>query len=134
MAYIEWQPNYSVGVAMIDEQHRHFVGILNKLYEIIQDSKTSELDSITKELAQYTKTHFDTEEGYFKKFKYEYADEHIAEHKKLITNVESFLEESGENRLIRSFELLEFLEKWLVGHLATMDKGYTACFNAHGLK
>jgi len=134
MAYIEWQSDYSVGVAVIDEQHKHFVGILNKLYEIIQDSKTSELDSITKELAQYTKKHFDTEENYFKKFKYKYADEHIAEHERLITEVDEFFKESGENRLIRSFELLEFLEKWLVGHLATMDKSYTKCFNEHGLK
>ncbi|MEI6228443.1 MAG: bacteriohemerythrin [Candidatus Saccharibacteria bacterium] len=134
MAYIEWQQDYSVGVALIDEQHKHFVGILNKLYETIQSAKTKELATITTELVKYTKTHFDTEEKYFKEFKYEYTDEHIAEHKRLIGKVGEFLENNGENHLIRSFELLEFLEDWLVGHLATMDKSYTKCFNEHGLK
>ena len=134
MAYIEWQPDYSVGVTLIDDQHKHFVGILNNLYEQIQTAQTNKLDSIIKELMEYTKTHFATEEKYFKEFNYEHSAEHIAEHERLIAKVSKFLDEKVENQLIKSFELLEFLENWLVGHLATMDKSYTKCFNQHGLK
>ena len=134
MTYIDWQPDYSVGVELIDEQHKHFIGILNKLYNKIQQSKTDALAPTIKELVVYTKTHYATEEKYFTEFKYENTDEHIAAHKALMAKVNEFLEDNGENHLIRSFELLEFLEDWLVGHLATMDKGYTHCFNQHGLK
>jgi hemerythrin len=133
MAYIEWQPEYSVGVKLIDDQHKHFMDTLNKLYSTIQNNEVESLNKIISELVSYTKTHFSTEEKYFKKFHYEEAAIHIAEHKRLIAKVDEFVKRKKENPLTVSFELLDFLENWLVGHLAMMDKRYTKCFNDNGL-
>lgn len=134
MEYIKWQPEYSVGVAMIDKQHQRFIDILNELYSAIQSSKTEELEGIVSELAAYTKIHFDTEEKYFKEFNYEHAIEHTAEHRRIISEVDKFIHRKDENQLKVCFELLDFLENWLIEHLAMMDQGYTKCFNSHGLK
>ena len=37
MPWIEWRPEYNVHINKIDEQHKKFVGIINKLYEALSD-------------------------------------------------------------------------------------------------
>lgn len=132
MALIEWKDEYSVNVEIIDEQHKHFVSILNKLYENVQSKNTEALPEILTELVKYKEYHFDTEEKYFKEFGYSEAKEHIAEHDKLKAEVNKFLERK-DDPLIVCFDLLDFLENWLVHHLSELDKKYTKCFNEHGL-
>ena len=133
MAYVVWKQDYSVGVEIIDDQHKHFIDIFNRLYSIIQQGQTTSLDKIIEELVIYTKVHFDTEEKYFKEFNYEGASEHINAHKILTAKVGEFLERKNEDQLIVSFELLDFMENWLIDHLSVMDKKYTKCFKEHGL-
>ena len=133
MEYIQWQDKYSVNVKSIDEQHMHFVGILNKLYEAIQSNSVQELPGIIDEIVAYADTHFETEEGYFDDFKYEGAAEHKEEHNKLKLKVGEFLERKDEDPIKLSYELLDFLEDWLVKHLADLDQKYSRCFNEHGL-
>jgi hemerythrin len=36
MAFIDWKPEYSVGHAEIDQQHRKLVEIINSLYEAMK--------------------------------------------------------------------------------------------------
>ncbi|MGB9912684.1 MAG: hemerythrin, partial [Candidatus Kapaibacteriota bacterium] len=33
MAFIEWNDNYSVGVSIIDNQHKQLIRIINELHE-----------------------------------------------------------------------------------------------------
>jgi len=133
MNFIEWKEEYSVNVKIIDEQHKHFVGILNKLYEAVQGGKEEKLPEIIDELVSYAKVHFATEEKYFDEFDFEGSAEHKEEHKKLTARVGEFLARKNEDPLKVSYELLDFLEDWLVHHLAELDKKYTSCFNEHGL-
>ncbi len=130
---IEWSDDYSVGVDLIDSQHKHFIGILNELYECLETSNTQKLPSILKELATYADVHFDTEEKYFDEFHYEGSKEHKAVHDDLKLKVLEFLRKKGDPIAI-GYELLDFLEDWLINHLDLMDKKYTKCFNQHGLK
>lgn len=133
MEYIEWSNNYSVGVELIDDQHKHFVGIMNMLYKEIQTKSTDRIPLIINELVAYADTHFETEEKYFDEFKYDGTQEHKEEHKKLREKINEFLSHKDNDSLEFAFELLDFLENWLVDHLANMDKKYTKCFNDHGL-
>jgi hemerythrin-like metal-binding protein len=133
MQAIEWKDEYSVGVGIIDEQHKHFVGILNRLYDTIQNDDQSLLPEILKDLTDYAVYHFNTEEKYFDQFKFSGSDEHKLEHKKLKEKVAGFLSRKDEDPLRVSYELLDFLEDWLVHHLAELDKKYTKCFKDHGL-
>ncbi len=133
MEYIEWSKDYSVNVKLIDDQHKHFVGIMNLLYKKIQSNKTDRIPEIIDEPVSYAETHFETEEKYFKEFNYDGTDEHKMEHNKLKERVSEFLSRKNTDSLNFAFELLDFLENWLVDHLANMDKKYTQCFNDHGL-
>jgi hemerythrin len=130
-----WKDEYSVGVKEIDDQHRHFVDLLSKLYFAISSRQVKQtLAELSQDLIAYADNHFQTEEKYFKEFNYEGAEEHIAEHRKLKEQLTDFQEGFTANKLELSFKLIDFLEDWLVGHLANMDKKYVQCFHEHGLR
>ena len=132
MTRIKWDKRHSVGVKIIDEQHKHFIELLNKLYECLGSDDTSKLADIISNLADYTELHFKTEEDYFEKFNYEGAAEHKVTHDEIRAKVKGFLDKKGDPKAI-GFELLYFLERWLFIHLDGKDKKYTECFNQHGL-
>jgi hemerythrin len=131
---IVWNEEYSVGVKEIDDQHKHFVMILDNLTKTFYSGGDElELEEVFKELMLYAGFHFSTEEKYFREFKYEGADEHIKEHRRIIFELEKMEKENEKDHLQRTIELVDFLEDWLVIHLSDMDKKYTKCFNDHGL-
>lgn len=132
-AKIEWKDDYSVNVKEIDNQHKHFVGIINQLYEAVQNQATDKLDNILADLASYAEEHFSTEEKYFDQFNYENSAEHKEEHRKLKQKVSEFVNDKSDDKLGVCFNLLDFLEDWLVDHLAEQDQKYSKCFNDHGL-
>jgi len=132
--HFQWKPEYSVNVTEIDDQHKKFISILDDLYQAILVGKQKEkLYEVFEKLEEYMDLHFSTEENYFDKFKYEGSDEHRAEHKKLKNKVEDIKQKAKNNEDVISFELVDFLEDWLLDHLAALDKKYTKCFNEHGL-
>ena len=131
---IKWDISHSVNVKEIDEQHQHFIRILNHLYEAVSHATDQkELKVILDELVTYTDLHFKTEEKYFDKFHYENSAEHKDEHAKLREKVADFYKKYEEGKAEISVELLDFLEDWLVEHLDVQDKKYIDCFNKNGL-
>lgn len=134
MGKLEWKNEYSVGVEMIDEQHKVFVSIMNELYTAIIEKKEKRvLDDVFKQLTAYTQFHFQTEERYFDEFNYEGSAEHKVAHQKLREQIAE-LEMRKDGIMENPFELMDFLEDWLVDHIMGMDKKYSTCFKEHGLK
>lgn len=132
---INWENSYSVGISLIDEQHKKFFLILDELSSSIYSLKgTSVLDRIFTELYDYTKYHFDTEERYFAEFSYEGAVPHIAEHKNFIKRLTEIQTKMSEDKMKTALDLIDFMENWMVHHIDIMDKGYVECFREHGLK
>lgn len=132
---IPWSKDLSVNVKEIDEQHETFLTILNSLYLVLKkDDSDQEISNTLKQLLSYTNFHFATEEKYFDKFNYEFSDEHKKAHQDLKIEVGKFqkrFEAEGSQIL---FDLLDFLENWVVGHLIGHDKKYVNCFNENGLE
>ena len=131
---IEWKDSYSVGVGLIDEQHKKLFSHINELYLAMKEVKDKEiLGRVIADLADYVNTHFTTEEKFFEKFNYERKDEHIVQHKQYTDKIKLFQEKYAENQLLLSFEIIDFLEDWILSHVIGHDKQYTKCFNEHGL-
>lgn len=132
MASIEWDDGSSVGVKIIDEQHRHFIDIMNRLYESLDKGDASKVPGLLTDLKNYTDYHFGTEEKYFADFNYDGAIEHIAAHRDLVVKVNEFISRK-DDQVVVGYDLLDFLTHWLADHLDNMDKKYTECFHQHGL-
>jgi hemerythrin-like metal-binding protein len=131
---IIWEEKFSVGISLIDEQHKQFVWTMGKLSKAIEKMETKEaLIGILNDLDQYVVYHFDTEEKYFKEFGYSEAEEHIKSHQEFIEKLSGIKENFLRDELRLSLELVVLLSDWLVNHVAGMDRKYIDCFNEHGL-
>jgi len=131
---ITWSDEYNLGIKIIDDQHREFVEIIDELYTSLQNvSSKPDLEKILEKLVNYKNIHFSTEEKYFKEFNYEGAVEHETQHRMFNEKITEFQKKSQEGTYNIGFDLIDYLEDWLVDHLANMDKKYVACFHEHGL-
>jgi hemerythrin len=132
---IEWDDKYSVGISMIDEEHKEFIGIANKAIVAKQNNNNpEEIREVLKEIIKYSKKHFATEEAYMIKFKYSDYLIHKSEHLKFSSLIICYYDRfiKGDCQIID--EVLKYLKRWLSSHIQVTDKKYTDCFNKNGLK
>ncbi|HAO52592.1 TPA: hemerythrin [Candidatus Magasanikbacteria bacterium] len=131
----KWKEEYSMHVQEIDQQHKKMIGMISDLFDSINKKDTKEkLGGILDELIKYAGYHFATEEKYFVLFNYENTEEHINEHHKFTAKVLDLQKKYLNHEIEISFELIDFLEDWLLYHLLESDKKYIKCFTEHGLK
>jgi hemerythrin-like metal-binding protein len=137
MAIINWAPEYSVGVAEIDEQHKKLFELMNRLFTLYSEKKFTKVDVIPifNELVNYADEHFSTEEHYFNLYNYKQKDQHTALHESYRQKIEELKKAyDNENQASTLFAITNFLNDWWVWHINNADKAYTSYFNANGLK
>ena len=78
---IKWDNKYSVGVSMIDEEHKKFIDIINKATQAKQhDNSPRAISEILVEMTVYALEHFKTEEMHMMNFEYYDYKSHKDEH------------------------------------------------------
>ncbi|MEI7765731.1 MAG: hypothetical protein WCI93_04085, partial [bacterium] len=60
--------------------------------------------------------------------------EHINKHKEFNDKLNTLKEKYLNYTVEFAFELVDFLEDWLLNHLMVVDQKYIKCFHEHGLK
>lgn len=131
---LAWSEDFSVKVKLLDEQHKVMVSIINELIESVNNQPNQEkINEIIARMTNYKHHHFDTEEKYFAEFNFEGAAEHIVAHRNFNVQVEKLQKEYSGDIIAFTFNLLDFLEDWLIDHIQNMDHKYIKCFNEHGL-
>ena len=130
-----WDEKYSVGVEQIDNQHKQIFAMINELFDTINTNTPAErLGDIVEALIKYKTFHFATEEDYFKKFNYEETAQHTEKHREFSEKLTALRRKYPEYTMNFAFELIDFLENWLIDHLIAVDQKYKECFHSHGLK
>ena len=131
---IKWEDKYSVGISMIDEEHRKIIDIINKANYTMRHNRQEDISRILTEMTVYALVHFKTEETHMLNFKYNdyksHKDEHIS-FSNMISNYTKRLM-GGEHKIID--EMLEYLKQWLFDHIQGTDKEFVTCFKENGLK
>lgn len=118
---------FKTGIPMIDEEHKVLFDIIGKIYtaieaELVHDKFDLILD-ILDELKEYTSVHFADEENYMKEIGYEgLAQQQILHEKFVETLNEVNLDEVDDNQVEYLYEVLNFLQNWLVNHILKVDK------------
>ncbi len=131
---IEWKDKYSVGISVIDKEHKKLVGILNKaILAKEHDVNTEEIKEVLREMTDYTFTHFTTEEAYMIAFNYPEYQDHKEEHREFSMETIAYHDKLIEGDCQIANEILEYLKWWLVNHIQVTDKKYVVCFNENGL-
>lgn len=135
MPLMNWNDKLSVGVTVIDNDHKKLVGMVNELYDGVQSGHGKDsVGKILDGLVAYTKVHFDREEQFFSQTSYPAAPAHKQEHADLTKQVLAVQQQykSGATNTL-SLEVLNFLKNWLVTHIQGSDKRYGPHLNANGI-
>jgi hemerythrin len=121
---LKWKKEYETGFEEIDNQHRSFFRLFERLYSIVPKSNNEdEIMDAVNDLKSYTLYHFKTEEELFSKFNYEETDKknHLEKHQKLCETIRKFENEDTISPGILGYKLVDFTQKWLVEHILSTD-------------
>lgn len=126
METITWSSAFSVDNEELDSQHREFLVLIREAYAKIGSKPSSEeLGLLLDKIDEHANNHFATEEEYFIGRGYEHATEHIKMHDQIRKEISSFKDRHQSNlteKLV--WELVDFLDSWLVDHIIKEDKQY----------
>jgi hemerythrin len=123
----QWTESLSVGVDLMDEQHKELFSRVNAFVEAVAQNKESIfIEELIKNLEGYLETHLTLEETYMKQYDYdeEDTDYHLKQHKTLRTNFQRLKTEylrKGSNKDLNQ-KLQEHLCNWLITHVSKVDK------------
>jgi hemerythrin len=122
MVFVEWSEKLSVGMPEIDDQHKELISILNRLHAAMSEGKGKVvLKDTLADLADYTVTHFYTEERYMARYRYPKLAEHKAEHEAFVSKVKKFQLDFEAGNATMSIDLMKFIKDWLVTHITGTD-------------
>lgn len=120
-----WNSMYELGIDRIDEQHKKWLTIMNKLYSsfVKKEAKDTILAIIT-EMEDYTVYHFSTEERYFKQFGFTQEATHVRKHEDFKLELKNFRQDYEKNAASLTYKVMTFMQKWLREHIMKSDKEY----------
>ncbi len=129
MAVMHWDPKMSVGLDVLDDDHKQLISIINRLGEDYQDeARHAAVQQLLRALQRYAEYHFAREEKVMLACGYPEIEEHQDEHRGFIAKIreltrrfESNPETSAD---IVNEQLLSFLKGWLNHHIMIEDKAY----------
>lgn len=134
MSLLEWNGDFSVNIKQFDNQHKKIVNLINELHTAMLHAKGKEvLGKILNDLSDYTVFHFSSEEKIMQEYNYPGYVMHKAEHDKLTKQVAELVENYKSGKQLISQEVMNFLKKWLVEHIAGSDKKYSTYLNNKGV-
>ncbi len=137
MPFIAWKPEFSVGIAGLDDDHRHLIALLNESQVAMDDEQGRlALRSILEGLIWYTRSHFRAEEVLMQTYAYPKLASHKAEHDRLTNQVIHFADgfKSGVDAEVISVQVATMLEEeWLAKHILQCDAAYAQFFRSNGI-
>ncbi len=135
MDFMTWTTDMSVGVTVLDDDHKKLMGIINQLHYGIKAGHSREvLEAVLGQLVDYTKFHFGREEELLVKTEYLAVSAHKAEHDNFINRISNLQTRIKTAPVVMlDLELMNFLSNWLITHIQGSDKKYGPRLNAHGI-
>ena len=135
MEKIIWGEDFSVGVRVLDEQHKQIVTLVNTLIEMSDAKIGSEIisDTLTK-MTLYAINHFSKEEEYM--FEYNYPEYSVQkkQHSEFKRKTVDFCMETMAHKETVPAEIFMYLKSWWTNHILKEDMKYKKFFNERGLK
>lgn len=126
MTLITWQDSYSVGVELIDSDHKLLVSLINQLNDAAEGGQGRDVvGSVLNVLIEYTEGHFSREEMLMEKGGYPDLEPHREQHRALTAKVRDMVTQYREGHAeTLDRDILDFLTSWLTGHILSVDMEY----------
>jgi hemerythrin len=126
MENIIWDSAWNIGHKEIDEQHQKWVEIFNRLQGAVLSNNKENYDKVQqitlKEILEYTRYHFESEENIMKDINYPMAYNHWRMHKDFEKIVYENYRDLEKGEIILNSHLLSLMKNWLLDHIQIQDK------------
>lgn len=133
MEKIQWSPSFSVGVELLDQQHKQIINMINSLITTSESNIESEVVSDTLDrMTKYATKHFKTEESLLKQHEYPHLAKHRKEHKEYQKQLVDLCQKVMTHESGVSTELLQYLMNWWTQHILETDMQYRKFFMDKG--
>ncbi len=120
-----WHPSLSVGIELIDEQHKEWFDRAESLFEAGKQGRAKEyVGELLEFLDSYTKKHFADEERYMLSINYPGYDEQKRAHTSFIERLKKLREDydASGGSLTVIIDANKMVIDWLTQHISRMDK------------
>lgn len=123
MEFFKWKDSFNIGHALIDRQHRSFLGMLNEYYEAISSGEIGPAGkNLVDELRSYAAMHFRAEEDLMESVAYEKIEQHRKQHKYFESLVSDLKKDHIEEKAESVKKALPFMKDWFLNHILEQDK------------
>jgi hemerythrin len=132
MPLFVWTNQLSVGVKLLDNDHKKLMLLINQLHEgLIKGSSKPALERVFDDLVSYTRVHHAHEEQLFIETGYKGSAAHILEHDSTVDRaVELQMRFNNSEGLGAELEVVRHLREWLFRHIHGSDQDFVSHFKA----
>jgi hemerythrin-like metal-binding protein len=124
---IAWTEDMSVGLSMLDADHRVLIDLINRLDSVAgaTDAREDVVRRVIDALVLYASFHFEREEKVMAACGFPGMDPHMEEHAAFFRHVNGLRGQIGKTALAALHDdLLEYLRNWLRHHILIQDMAY----------
>ena len=128
---VAWSDTYSVGIKLLDDQHRGLLDFVNDLFNHATgntDEEHAYFQKVIQQATQYISEHFITEEECMLATNFSGYSEHKKAHDDFKFAVVKSVNEYKAGKIQTLENFANFLKEWIASHVAIMDKQYGLYF------
>jgi len=137
--FFEWRNDWSLGIEIIDRQHRQLAVMLNKIAELyLNDSGQTDSEQRSNQLHEQlniffekVREHFNDEEDLMIKANYPGHTEHARDHLMLRAELKHYIRHIEEEPDHINIGALNSLKAWFISHIISSDKEFADFLQEH---
>ncbi len=132
--FLTWNEEYSVGISVLDEDHKRLLNLINQLQTAAHYHTSDEYEQEAFDaLLDYTKGHFQREEELMEKHGFPGLEAHRQQHQAMIAEVNQLVAAYQRDRDATIEGTIRYLQTWLLHHINGTDKEYSTFLNDKGV-
>jgi hemerythrin-like metal-binding protein len=126
MSIIEWDDSLSVNHTEIDNQHKEWIDIYNKMHDsmMARESSIEQTMEILQSMNEYAQRHFSYEEEYMRKIDFPDIVAHRRSHKDFESLIYSYNRDIEAGKVVLNTKIIKLIRNWLLEHITVEDKKY----------
>lgn len=134
MVLFPWKEEYSVNIAIIDEQHKKLLSLIDQLHRGVSEGQSKEdLQKVFAGLLDYMLHHFETEEQLMAQHGFPGLEEHKREHEDFRRKIIEFLDAFLDAQTDVAMDMVQYLVSWIRLHVFFTDRRYVTFLNERGV-
>ena len=122
MPVLEWKPEYSVGHATVDNEHREMISSINAAFaELGASGSDAALARRLEAVYAVIAAHFESEERIMQEAGYDEYEDHKENHDSVLREIRDLLDARLADPQAEASKIEACLSDWFAKHFATFD-------------